>query len=187
MTCQRCGQRDATVHLVELIDGQRQSQWLCAVCAGDRPADKDDPPGFPFGGGQGGNNPDEEDETLAAFLGQVSERGRGFGQVEPPSCPNCGYTFGQFRETNRLGCPRCYEAFRRPLLGILGHMHRHVTHLGKAPAHVHGRTDLPSVLSRNRVALEKAIAAEDFESAARLRDEIQRLESSGQVQGEPGP
>jgi protein arginine kinase activator len=178
MTCQRCGQRAATIHLVELVEGKRQSQWLCAVCAGDRPAEQDEPPGSPFGGKQGPNNPEEEDETLAAFLGQVFERGEKTGQAEPPACPTCGYTFGQFRQNNRLGCPRCYEAFRRPLLGILGHMHRHVTHLGKAPANVDGRSDRTSELSRNRVALEKAIAAEDFESAARLRDEIQRLEST---------
>ncbi len=187
MICQRCGQRDATVHLVELIDDQRQSQWLCAVCAGDRPGDGDDPPGFPFGGRKGENNPEDEDETLAAFLGQVFERGKSAGQVEPPACPTCGYTFGQFRENNRLGCPHCYEAFRRPLLGILGHMHRHVTHLGKSPAHRDGRTDLPGVLSRSRVALEKAIAAEDFETAARLRDEIHRLESSSRPPEDSDP
>jgi protein arginine kinase activator len=187
MTCQRCGKRDATIHLVEMVDGQRRSHWLCPVCAGDVPDDPEETPGFPFGAGRTDGNAAEEDETLAAFLGQVFDRATGPGQSDPPACTVCGYTFGQFRQNNRLGCPHCYAAFRRPLLGILGHLHRHVTHLGKTPAQLQGGGDLRSRLSRKRVALEKAIAAEDFEAAARLRDEIKRLETSGPPAGDTGP
>ena len=89
-----------------------------------------------------------------------------------------------FRKTNLLGCPACYDAFRGPLLSILSHLHRHVSHLGKAPGSIDDGTDRPGLLSRTRVALEKAIAAEDFEKAARLRDEIQRLEASAPESGD---
>ncbi len=183
MTCQRCGQRDATVHLVELVDGHRRSQWLCAVCAGRASENGEEIPGFRFGGNPEGGNSEEDDFSLANFLGQVFESEGEVEQTELPACRVCGYTLDQFRKTNRLGCPRCYEAFRGPLLAILGHLHRHVSHLGKTPRPTADGADRPGVLSRTRIALEKAIAAEDFEKAARLRDEIQRLESTGPPEG----
>jgi protein arginine kinase activator len=183
MTCQRCGQRDATVHLVELVDGQRKSQWLCAVCAGRASDNNDETPGFRFGESPEDGNGEGDDLSLANFLGQVFEPRGEVNQPDPPVCQVCGYTLDQFRSTNRLGCPRCYEAFRGPLLAILGHLHRHVSHLGKTPRPTVDGADRPGVLSRSRVALEKAIAAEDFEKAAHLRDEIKRLESAGPEEG----
>jgi len=186
MTCQRCGQRDATVHLVELVDGKRKSQWLCAVCAGRASENGDETPGFRFGENPGEGAGEEDDFTLANFLGQVFEPQDGIDQADLPACQVCGYSFDQFRKTNRLGCPRCYEAFRAPLLAILGHLHRHVSHLGKTPRPAADGDDRPGVLSRARIALEKAIGAEDFEKAARLRDEIQRLESAKPPEGDSG-
>lgn len=184
MTCQHCGQRDATVHLVELVDGVRTSRWLCAVCAG-RPGDEEGADRW-FGPDENDDQGrgDEDTESLASFLGQVFEPIDGAEASDLPACPACGYTLDQFRRSNRLGCPRCYEAFRSPLLALLSHLHRHVSHLGKVPGHHGAKASLSGALGRARVALEKAIAAEDFENAARLRDEILRLESSGTSEGE---
>ena len=187
MTCQNCGQRDATVHLVELVEGIRKSQWLCSVCAGRASESNGETPGFRFGGNPEDGNGEDDDFSLANFLGQVFEPQSEVVQPDPPACQVCGYTLEQFRKSNRLGCPRCYEAFRGPLLAILGHLHRHVSHLGKVPRPTEGRADRQGHLRRNRVALEKAIAAEDFEKAARLRDEIHRLESADPPEGDPGP
>ena len=184
MTCQRCGQQDATIHLVELIDGKRSSQWLCSACAGQSSsAGKDDPP-FGFGEPSGNEGVEEDAYSLASFLGQVFEREGDREIPDLPACASCGYTLDQFRQTNTLGCPGCYQAFRKPLLAILSHMHRHVSHLGKIPGNDAGGTSRSGALSRSRVALEKAIAAEDFEKAARLRDEIHSLESGQQSEGE---
>ena len=186
MTCQRCGQRDATVHLVEMIDGQRQSQWLCEVCAGFASENGEMNPGSRRDGSPGSDSGDEEDYTLASFLGQVFEPQQDQPHQDPPACSTCGYTLEQFRKSNRLGCPRCYESFRGPLLSILSHMHRHVSHLGKVPRRTDGRVDRRGTLRRTRVALEKAIAAENFEKAARLRDEILRLESGKSSEEDTG-
>jgi protein arginine kinase activator len=186
MTCQNCGQRDATVHLVELVDDLRKSQWLCAVCAGRAAEDGEDNPGFPLGGSPEEGEGEEGDFSLASFLGQVFELQGDTEMADLSACPVCGYTLDQFRKNNLLGCPGCYDAFRGPLLSILSHLHRHVSHLGKAPHPFAGGLDRPGVLSRARVSLEKAIGAEDFEKAARLRDQIQRLESVEPPEGDSG-
>ncbi len=187
MICQSCGQNEATVHLVELVDGKRTSQWLCAECAGRPGRDPGSDPGFGFGDGREDREGQEDAFTLASFLGQVFEPQHDPAEVEIPACPSCAYTLEQFRQTNSLGCPRCYEAFRQPLMGILSHLHRHVSHLGKVPGSDPRKTSVSNALARARVALEKAIAGEDFEKAARLRDEIQRLAASGAPEGEREP
>ena len=186
MICQRCGQRDATVHLVELVDGRRKNHWLCAVCAGRSEEDGEGSPGFRFGGNPGEENSEDDADSLAGFLDHIFGLQGDVAYADLPACPACAYTFDQFRNTNQLGCPRCYESFREPLYSILSHLHRHVSHLGKTPRPTDGGADRPGVLSRTRVALEKAIAAEDFEKAARLRDEIQRLESVEPPEGASG-
>jgi len=179
MTCQRCGKRDATVHLVEMVDSRRVSRWLCDVCAGRAPENDPEDKGYGFGAHADASGGDEESYSLASFLGQMFEPTGKPPEGGVTTCPSCRYTLDQFRGTNRLGCPRCYDAFRGPLLSILGHLHRHASHLGKVPGHGKSPTSRTGALKRARVALEKAIAAEDFEKAARLRDEISRLEISG--------
>ena len=185
MMCQICGQRDASIHLVELIDGKPRSQWLCPHCAGKSSSGgggPDQPFGFPVPSDDG---KDQEDAySLASFLGQAFEPLGEAGAADLPACPACGYTLDQFRRTNLLGCPRCYDAFRKPLLAILSHLHRHVSHLGKVPRSDAGSSSRSGALTRTRVALEKAIGAEDFEKAARLRDEIHRLESGAPPEGD---
>lgn len=90
-------------------------------------------------------------------------------------CPVCGFTPGDFKKLNRLGCPHCYEY----LSGFLGDLIRHVQpqaeHHGKAPHHHEGTLAL-SRLKNARIELESAVSREKFEDAARLRDEIRELE-----------
>ena len=177
MTCERCGKREATVHLVDMVDGKRIVRWLCPVCAGRSSDDGEADPWFGFGGLPNDDQDEEDSYSLASFLGEMFSPGEEKVPVDPPACPSCGYTLAEFRGTNRLGCPLCYTAFRKPLLSILGHLHRHVSHLGKVPRSGQEGESRAAVLGRARIALEKAIAAEDFEKAARLRDEILRLET----------
>lgn len=187
MTCQRCGKMEATVHLVDMVDGKRSVRWLCTICAGGSSEGSDENSSFGLGGNAGGSDSDGDSYSLASFLGEMFEPAQDGQPSEPPVCPDCGYSFAEFRGTNRLGCPKCYDAFRGPLLSILSHLHRHVSHLGKVPSTGQDAASPGSDLIRVRIALEKAIAAEDFESAARLRDEIQKLESGRNPGAGGGP
>jgi protein arginine kinase activator len=185
MNCERCGIREASVHLVDLVDGKRSERWLCTVCAGKSRGGNEDPD-FPLGGRSGEGDNIEDSYSLASFLGEMFSPADGAAPGEPPVCPACGYSFAEFRGTNRLGCPKCYDAFRQPLLSILSHLHRHVSHLGKVPGRLRNPDNPAAALRRARIDLEKAIAAEDFEKAARLRDVIQKLDKGHGTGGESG-
>jgi len=92
-------------------------------------------------------------------------------------CPECETTFAKFREDSLLGCPHCYEAFERELSPLLERAHEGATHhVGKVPRSA-GVTEQKQVtLSRLRRRLDQAVASEDYELAARLRDELRTTE-----------
>lgn len=163
MKCHRCGQREASVHWLEITGEARHSVWLCADCAA---AGERDPGGVA--------------EPLVSFLG----RGLG-GAGEAEACPGCGTTLEDLRRDNRLGCPRCYTAFRSVLLPLLARYHRHVAHVGKVPGGARPGTR-PAEITRLRLALTKAVAAEEFERGASLRDRLRELEDGATPSG-PGP
>ncbi|MEM0965297.1 MAG: UvrB/UvrC motif-containing protein [Verrucomicrobiota bacterium] len=99
-------------------------------------------------------------------------------------CPDCGCSKEKFEETGRFGCPGCYAAFGPFLPGLLRKMHKGERHVGKVPSGL-----LTDELMRERIdllssELNQAIKTEDFEEAARLRDEIRLLKESLPVSGE---
>lgn len=178
MICQMCGQRDGTVHLLEISDGEERSVWLCNICAAGRSEMSLADFVREFGDDSTDANSCEaagERSPLASFLGQVHDAEGVSRRV--PACPDCGYEIKAFQETNRLGCPRCYAHFRRQVLPILSRYHRHASHLGKVPRQAGGVASRQGELTRLRVALEKAIQSENYEEAARLRDEMRRADS----------
>ncbi len=171
MNCHMCGQREATTHLLELINGERKSVWLCSICASGR---AENAGGEAEAGRPGARESAAEDiSSLASFLGQVSDQQSGPSAVA--ACPACHYEIQAFQDNNRLGCPRCYSHFRKQVLPSLARYHRHASHLGKVPQQAGGMASQQGEITRTRVALEKAIQGEQYEEAARLRDIMQHL------------
>ncbi len=166
MDCERCARREATVKYIEVEEGVKRSRWLCEVCAAEEgahvPAEVDD----------------LSEEDLPVFLAAEAVDHDGETDDDLTACEACGTEFSALQGQGLLGCPVCYEHFRGPLGQVLRRFHRATTHVGKAP-----RARGPLAERRLRVAqlrgeLEAAVATEDFESAARLRDEIAALQSS---------
>lgn len=171
MKCRMCGQREATIHLLELINGQQKSVWLCSICAAERAdlalAGRERPDG------DGADDAAGESQSLASFLGQNLDVGG--RPTVLAACPTCGYEIKSFQDSNRLGCSGCYPHFRDQVLPILARYHRHATHLGKVPRRAGQTANRRGELTRLRVDLEKAIQSEAYEEAARLRDAIRNL------------
>jgi protein arginine kinase activator len=91
------------------------------------------------------------------------------GEVASWSCPECGLTFMEFRVGSRLGCPADYETFSAGLLPLLKRAHGASRHVGKMPRRRHHAASKRLSL---RARLRKAVAREDYETAATLRDQL---------------
>jgi len=103
-------------------------------------------------------------------------------ELDRLTCPVCGVTFREFRTKGRLGCPHDYETFHAELVPLLETIHGETEHIGRMPRTVPTHRRRHAELVRLRQELKNAVAAENYEEAARLRDKIHELEEAGQPQ-----
>jgi len=160
MLCCICKEKEATVHLTQIAGDKMQKVDLCEECAKTKGVN--DPTGFSLA-------------DLLLGLGASQEIEQAGGGVEL-KCPRCGFTQSDFKKAGRLGCPDCYETFAEAMEGLLKSMHKGTRHVGKSPAALRQSRELSTRLEALQKKLLQAIAAEDFEAAASLRDEIKQAE-----------
>jgi len=176
MKCQDCGSNEAFVHLSKVVEGDVQSFWLCTSCAEHRQTQTHS--SFSADSFDG-----KESEDLASFLGDDFLHPHDSASELPVTiCPSCDYNLEQWKETNLLGCPRCYQAFASILTQHLSRFHGHATHFGKSPQNRTADPDQLAAIKKVRIVLEKAVAREDFEEAARQRDLLRELKSGRDAQ-----
>ncbi len=156
MTCQRCDD-EAAVHLTETVDGRRRELHLCLPCA--REAGLALPEAPPMLG---------LDKVVQSLI--VAHVGELVGELADLSCPDCGARFMEFRTTGRLGCPGDYQVFSKGLLPLLARSQPATRHVGKSPARSTVAADRHRL--RLRSEFRAAIAREDYELAAQLRDQL---------------
>jgi protein arginine kinase activator len=160
MLCDICKKNEATVHLTEIINEQVTKMHLCENCAREKGAEM------------------EEHFGLSDLLAGLADLG---STMEPEvldtvKCPNCGLSYQNFRKIGRLGCSECYEAFKKQLGPILKRIHGADRHAGKVALKTGKVQNDAKILQDLRLRMEKAIQFEEFEEAARLRDEIKKTE-----------
>jgi protein arginine kinase activator len=180
--CQNCGRSDALIHLTEISDGKIHSLWLCTKCArkhknAQNQDDRDEDALF----GDIPRRPppsrrSEGDSGLAEFLGEDGILQRNLDPDGVHTCPVCGHTIEEYFRTSRLGCPACYQAFDPNIRPMLARHHGRTIHLGKVPRSSTDSASSLAELTRTRIALDRAVAEEDFEEAARLRDQLKELQ-----------
>jgi len=173
MTCDICGKKKATVHLTEIVDEQMSEMHLCEECARQKSSQM------------------EQQFGLADLLAGLSDTAKPAASKEGDKnvlkCSRCALPYEDFRKFGRLGCGECYTSFKEHLTGLLRKIHGSNKYLGKTPvmyqekptaALPEGATALlPSdALADLKQQLHSAIAGEDFEKAAQIRDKIRNLE-----------
>ncbi len=155
MLCESCNEREATVHLTKVLEGSVKKVHLCEECAAKS--------GFDIHG------PMSITDILLGMGGALSPK----ETAADRSCPRCHLRRSDFKKTGRLGCPDCYDTFAGELFPLIKSMHRSEQHLGKVPSREGMRVKLTAELITLQKELDKAVAEERFEEAARLRDRIQ--------------
>jgi len=159
MTCQLCKQREATVHLTQIVESEMKKVDICDQCAKEKQL----------------NNPttfELADLLLGLGAGKELEKGDDDAGKTEVRCPNCGFGQADFKKSARLGCSECYEVFAEGLAAMLKGMHKGTQHRGKVPPKVQRVVEAGALITRLEKQLRTAVAAENFEAAARIRDEI---------------
>jgi len=169
-------EKDATVHLTEIVNGNITKLHLCEEHAKQKGVEM------------------EQHFGIADLLQGLSEVGGQPGETDTKKtkCTNCGMTYDDYKKIGRLGCGDCYRAFKESLAPLLKRIHGSTQHIGKTPlgspegapaapkptakatkASIKAGSDLDVLKEK----LRKAIHEESYEEAARIRDQIRQHES----------
>lgn len=165
--CMFCS-KPATVHITDIRQGEAQVLHLCESHAQQY-----------LSGGM--NEPTASDpDSLAAQLQEADEP----DDLEHLVCPSCGITYREFRSEGRLGCPHDYQVFEEELIPLVENIHGDTQHVGKCPKRAPDESKRQYELIKLRSELRSAVEDEDYETAARLRDQIGDLEGGIAEEGE---
>lgn len=183
MLCDNCKKREANVKYSENINGRRKEMNLCEECSQKLGIGKMDfslPIDFSsfFGSFM-------DDFATSEFMPMLKE-------LKTLRCNSCGNTFDEIANTGRLGCKDCYEVFEERLNPIIKKVQgadRHVGRIGKIiDQKIENKNQSQKEIKKNlenkevsqieilKEDLKVAIQEERYEEAAKIRDEIKKLE-----------
>lgn len=163
MLCQRCNDRESTIHYTKIINGEIEELHLCDECAMDNEEMEFDPT-FSF------------HKLLTGLIDSVQEGQVKSEREEDLTCSFCGLTYSEFKRRGKFGCSNCYETFEKNLYPLLKGIHGGSEHIGKVPSRANKNIIRRKKIMELRNQLEKLVSEEAFEEAAVLRDKINELE-----------
>ncbi|SDZ22158.1 UvrB/UvrC motif-containing protein [Tindallia californiensis] len=163
MQCQHCKKRKATVYIKETVNHQQNEKYICDICASEL-----NQGGIPFSF--------SVHNLLSNYFDQVDTNKKDGQASNQSKCLQCGQIYGEYKESGRLGCSQCYQAFRRMLIPLIKRIHGGSQHTGKVPVKLERMHRLRRHINTLQNKLKKAIEDEAYEEAAQLRDEIALLE-----------
>ena len=161
MLCDECGVNNATVEFVSIINGKKIERHLCPACAHKLGADSF----MPFSWGD-----------VFPTVGSFSPR-------QEARCSVCGSTLADIARTGLIGCAQCYHDLREGILPIVSRVQTKTRHTGRAPATFESKK-IPETASKPESETEEArltrelndaVAKEEYERAAALRDQLKAL------------
>ena len=160
LLCDACNKNPATVHLTEIVNDQTSEVHLCESCAKKK------------------GNQVKEALSIGDLLASIAEVGKGTRATNELrlKCTSCGMKYADFKKSGRLGCGKCYDAFRDSLLSLLKGIHGTTHHAGSIPLKSDVNMSDLKMLQMLKRNLQRAIETEEFEEAARFRDEIKNLQ-----------
>ena len=165
MLCDICKKNEATVHLTQIVNAKMLKVELCENCAKAKGVQEQ--AGFSLA-------------DLMVGLGSADEIKSDTPDLK---CPGCGLSQADFKKTGRLGCAVCWETFEAGLATLLKAMHKSDRHVGKVPSKAAHTIAIGAQIKDLMVELDEAVRDEQYEQAARLRDEIRALEGKMKLAG----
>jgi protein arginine kinase activator len=161
MKCEICGLKEAVIHIRQIQKDLVHELHICEECAQEK-----------------GLIREEESELPIANLLSGLLEGKdmtGAGEVKEV-CPGCGMKASDFRKQGKLGCAQCFTAFEKDVRAIVSQMAARPRHAGRLPGSFSEEARTAAADAGLREELREAVEREDYEEAARLRDQIREAE-----------
>lgn len=180
MLCEVCHEKEATVRITRIHNGNSETHNLCQSCANSfRPDDAE---------GQDLSKMIFQlfADALMKHLGGQNVTPAEDERVKKIACPSCKKTYGEVLEEGKFGCGDCYETFEPYLRPVLMRIQGAETHTGQRSASASKKKAPKKEIVDDKLTREEelnvltqrmnlAVSEENYEEAARLRDEIKAL------------
>lgn len=182
MKCDNCGKNNANVKYYRNINGVEKQMNLCEECSRKLGITTDMNFNMPIDLSSffGGFFEDFESSSLLNLVSSPSEI----------RCSGCDYSFEDILNSGKFGCPKCYETFETEIDQLLNKIHGRNRHVGRIGKGEKTRVDNLNIdekenkriskknskLDELKIKLKDLIKEEKYEEAAKIRDEIKKLE-----------
>ncbi|MBP2649553.1 MAG: UvrB/UvrC protein [Firmicutes bacterium] len=165
MLCDDCKERPASVHITKINNNQKTEKHLCEECAQKHGEIK-----FVT----------DTNFSVQDFLkGMFNYSSASVPQFQDETvCPSCGMTYSDFSCSGKVGCGDCYTAYGEQLEQLFRRIHGTSTHTGKVPKRSGGKLALKRRAQQLRQELDRCISSEEYEQAAKVRDEIKEIDKN---------
>ena len=166
MICEKCNKNIANVYLKNNINGSITESYLCSKCSGELYGQNFVSPMNVFPG-----NLESDILNLLNF----NKTSQPYPALKKAICPMCGSSFFDIVQSGKCGCGECYETFRNELEPNVMRIHGTAKHTGKIPKNQSGKINAKRKIEELNIKLKKMIAEQNFEQAAVIRDEINKI------------
>ena len=171
MLCEECGKNEASVSITLKTGKGQNTRHLCRECMKkmESSLSKGDIQGF-----------------LSSILSVLNTTDSQKNDEPSPVCSCCGLSYSDFEHTGRLGCAQCYRDFSDKLRPLLQRVHGRAQHAGRKPSAFSPdpKDLLNEKIQELRQKMDEAVAIENFEDAAKYRDEMRVLTESREAVNE---
>jgi len=161
MQCNKCG-RPSVYRSTLIVNGVSQTTNLCRDCAIKEGVFNTQP----------SNLFDDMFSVFADFLP--------FEKVSDVTCPVCKLTMREFKNSSKLGCPNCYDAFREEISSIIKRIapfNKHKQDKINMKSTTKKQLSTEDKITALRQDMKLAVQEERYEDAAKIKKQIQKLES----------
>ncbi len=183
MKCENCGEATANVRYTQIVNGVKKEMHLCEKCANELGIGKMNMSfDMPF--------------DFSNFFGEfLNEYNDGFmpslALPKALKCDNCGLSFDDFVESGKFGCPSCYDTFEERIDPIIKRLQGSNRFIGRGAKKSNPENELnidktekvdkeekqeENKIDSLKAELKQMIKEEKYEEAAKIRDEIKKLE-----------
>ena len=164
MICEVCHKEKATIFLTETVNGKKVELHMCSICAAKEKSRM--------------YAEDSFQQFLSGLL-KLSESEAKKTDQPLNQCPECKMTLDDFRRHSKVGCANCYEVFRPYVKHVVRSVQGGMKHTGKKPIRQNEKVIRRETFAQLESDLKLAVMQEDYEEAARIRDQLLSIKEDG--------
>ena len=182
MKCSRCKKNRATIHIDKFLNGKYIFIDVCEECAQkenmipqqaditqllEEAIEKFFVKQIP----ESAKNPAKEGKhKTTTFLKKIKSQ-------QSKTCTECGISLAEIDSEKLLGCPNDYDVFHEEIFARLKRINSIARYDGHLPIMNRAEGNIRLEIRKKKTEMKNAISLENYESAAKIRDEIIELES----------